>query len=125
MTSDAAFTSRTSAATVMGVVLTFWLPFLPAPTGTALVNPLWAVLFGIVPALVSGMGFSSVTLLAALAWPFIVTMLAVALLIMAAGRASRVAHVLIWLSFAAITPDSFAHDFEVYRSTAIYRFLSM
>lgn len=122
---DDVFSSRISAVTVVGVALTFWLPYLTSATGTPLVNPFWATIFGIGPAIVSLIGISPVTFLVALAWPLAVTMLVGALLTRAAAMVSRVAHLLIWLSLTAVMPIDFAAGLAVYRTTSVYHFVSM
>jgi len=125
MTVDTAFSSRASAATVVGVALTFWLSYFTFATGTPLVNPLWATMFGVVPALVSSVSSSSVTFLVALVWPVTATLLVGTILMTAGSRVNRAAHILIWVSLLAIAPTAFAETSNVYRSVTVYRFVSM
>ena len=125
MTVDAMFSSRTSAASLVGVALTFWLPYLTFATGTPLVNPFWATVFGVTPALIRALGLPSLAFFAALAWPLVIVGLVGVLLLARAKNVSRAAHILLWCSLGVVLPTAAADNMEIYRSLTVYRFLSM
>ena len=120
-----AFSSRTSAATIVALGLTFWLPYLTSATGSSLVNPLWAVVFGVLPSLLAPMKSLPLTFFAVFAAPVLVMLGVGAIVVSATPKISRAVHIVLWISLASIVPMNFAMQSETFRSVSVYRFMSM
>lgn len=120
-----AIPSRVTAATLLCVWASFWLPYITGNVTAPLVNPIWSLAFGALPSMASLAASSQLVLFVALISPAIVIALLALLLFTISGTANSAIHFSLWISILVIIPLEVAFSWSWFARVAIYRYFAM
>lgn len=117
--------SGVSAATLLTVGLTVFLPYMTGWTGMPLANPIWSSVFGLFPTAIGLLGLDWLVVLSALLSPLIILALIAFLLAHSSQKISTAGHIAIWLSLLAIAPMETTFNWSWLWPFSIHRYFMM
>lgn len=117
--------SGVSAATLLAVGLTFFLPYMTGWTGVPLANSIWSLVFALLPTTIGLLGLDWLVGLSALLSPLIILALIAFSLAHSSQKINKAGHIAIWLSFLAIAPMETTFTWSWLEPFSIHRYFMM